>query len=46
CQESCPEAKIETKASVTCNKGENLIKTTKLVMYKGKLLKLNVVVCG
>lgn len=46
CQESCPEAKIDTKAIVTCDEGENLIKATKLVMYKGKLLKLNVVVCG
>ena len=46
CQESCPEAKIETKASVTCDEGENLIKITKLVTYNGKLLKLNVVVCG
>ncbi len=46
CQESCPLAKVETKAKVTCDAGENLIKVTKLVMYKGKLSKLNVVVCG
>jgi len=46
CQESCPEAKTDTKANVACEEGKSLIKATKLVMYKGKLLKLNVVVCG
>jgi len=45
CGESCPIAKVETKASVTCEDG-NLIKVTKLVIYKGKLAKLVVVTCG
>ncbi|MEK6949800.1 MAG: MopE-related protein, partial [Nanoarchaeota archaeon] len=45
CAEGSPAEKIVTKATVTCDE-ENLIKVTKLVMYKGKLLKLNVVVCG
>jgi|SRR3989338_4334623 len=44
CQESCPEKKIRTKATVTCD-AENLIKITKLAIYEGKLVKLNVVVC-
>ncbi|MCH8004403.1 MAG: carboxypeptidase regulatory-like domain-containing protein [Nanoarchaeota archaeon] len=45
CAEGSPEGKIETKASVTCEL-ENLIKLTKVLSYKGKLVKLVVVTCG
>lgn len=45
CPSGCPQAKIETRAKVTCSEGKNLIKITKIVAYKGKLTKLNVVVC-
>ena len=37
--------KLEIVAGVTCDE-ENLIKTTKLVDYKGKLVKLVIVTCG
>ena len=45
CPEGIPQRKIETKASVTCEL-ENLLKLTKVVVYKGKLAKLNIVTCG
>jgi hypothetical protein len=45
CAEGSPQTKTETKAKVTCDE-ENLIKTTKLVNYKGKLVKLVIVTCG
>ena len=45
CAEGIPKDKKEVKATVTCEK-ENLIKLTKLVTYKGKLVKLVVVTCG
>ncbi|MDP6771649.1 MAG: carboxypeptidase-like regulatory domain-containing protein, partial [Anaerolineales bacterium] len=45
CAEGCPMEKLEIVAGVTCDE-ENLIKTTKLVDYKGKLAKLVIVTCG
>ncbi len=45
CAEGDPQEKVETKATVACEKG-NLIKKTKLITYKGKLVKLNIVTCG
>ena len=45
CAEGCSREKREVKATVTCEK-ENLIKLTKLVTYKGKLVKLVVIACG
>jgi hypothetical protein len=45
CAEGCPAEKQEVKASVTCE-GENLIKVTKVVSYKGKLVRLIVITCG
>ena len=45
CAEGTPQAKSEIEAGVTCDE-ENLIKTTKLVNYKGKLVKLVIVTCG
>ncbi len=45
CAEGTPRDKAKEKATVTCEL-ENLIKTTKLVTYKGKLVKLVVVTCG
>jgi hypothetical protein len=45
CAEGCPMEKLEIVAGVTCDE-ENLIKTTKLVDYKGKLVKLVIVTCG
>ena len=46
CAENAPMEKIKTKAVPSCPEDENLLKTTKLVVYKGKLAKLHVVVCG
>jgi len=46
CAEGRPQTNIETKAIVTCEGEENLIKLTKVVTYKGKLAKLVVVTCG
>jgi len=45
CAEGTPETKVTTKAEVTCEL-ENLLKLTKIVVYKGKLVKLNIVTCG
>ena len=45
CAEECPMEKLEIGADITCDE-ENLIKTTKLVNYKGKLVKLVIVTCG
>jgi hypothetical protein len=45
CAEGTPQAKSEIEADITCDE-ENLIKTTKLVNYKGKLVKLVIVTCG
>lgn len=45
CAEGTPQDKTEVKATVTCEE-ENLIKLTKVVTYKGKLVKLVVVTCG
>ena len=45
CAEGAPQAKVEVKAKITCDE-DNLIKTTKIVTYKGKLVKLVVVTCG
>ncbi|MBI4154002.1 carboxypeptidase regulatory-like domain-containing protein [Candidatus Woesearchaeota archaeon] len=45
CAEGAPYAKIQTKAKVTCKK-ENLIETTHIVNYQGKLVKMIVVTCG
>jgi len=45
CAEGTPRDKVQVKATVTCDE-ENLIKLTKVVTYKGKLVKLHVVVCG
>jgi hypothetical protein len=46
CAEGEPETRVVTESTVTCEEGENLMKTTKLVTYKGKLVKLVVVTCG
>jgi len=45
CAEGAPQAKVDVKATVTCDE-ENLIKLTKVVTYKGRLVKLVVVTCG
>jgi hypothetical protein len=45
CAEGCPQAKTTETALVTCDE-ENLIKVTKVVTYKGQLVKLVVVTCG
>jgi hypothetical protein len=45
CAEGTPQQKREVKAKITCEK-ENLIKMTKVVTYKGKLVKLVIVTCG
>ena len=45
CPEGSPYDKVEVKATVTCAK-ENLIKTTQIVNYQGKLVKMIVAVCG
>ena len=44
CAEGAPQPKIETKATVTCS-GENMIKITKVVKFKGKLARLVVAAC-
>ena len=44
CPDGIPQIKKETKASVTCEL-ENLLKKTKVIVYKGKLVKLNIVTC-
>jgi len=44
CAEGTPLPKVTTKAEVTCEL-ENLLKITKVVVYKGKLVKLNIVTC-
>jgi hypothetical protein len=45
CAEGVPQLKTEVKSVVTCEK-ENLIKIPKVVSYKGKLVKMYVVMCG
>ena len=45
CAEGAPQDIIEVAATVTCDE-DNLIKITKLVTYKGRLVKLVVVACG
>jgi len=45
CAEGTPQIKKEVKAKVTCEE-ENLIKLTKVITYKGKLVKLVIVTCG
>ena len=45
CAEGTPQLKVETKAEVTCEL-ENLLKLTKVVVDKGKLVNLNIVKCG
>lgn len=45
CGEGAPFDKVEVKATVTCAK-ENLIKTTRVVNYQGRLVKIIVAVCG
>lgn len=45
CAEGLPYAPASVKATVTCGEG-NLIKTTKVVSYQGKLVKMVVVTCG
>ena len=45
CAEGAPQDKTEVKATVTCEE-DNLIKKTSVVTYKGKLVKIVVVVCG
>lgn len=45
CADGEPQPKIEIEAQVTCEKG-NLIKVTKVVKYKGKLVRLVVASCG
>ncbi|MFH0867724.1 MAG: carboxypeptidase-like regulatory domain-containing protein [Candidatus Woesearchaeota archaeon] len=44
CAEGCPQPKTDVKATVTCE-GQNIIKLTKVITYKGKLTKLVVVTC-
>ena len=45
CAEGIPQEETGAEATVTCEE-ENLIKKTQLVSYKGKLIKLVVVICG
>ncbi len=45
CGEGCPQLKVETKASVTCESG-TLVKVTRIVSYKGKPVRLVVATCG
>ena len=46
CAEGCPQDKVRIPANVECPEHENLIKMTKLITYKGKLVRLVVVTCG
>lgn len=45
CGEGCPKEKNAMKAIVTCEY-ENIIKLTKIITYKGKLIRLVVATCG
>ena len=45
CAEGLPYEPASVKAAVTCEEG-NLIKTTKVVSYQGKLVRMVVVTCG
>ncbi|MBI1936101.1 hypothetical protein HYS31_06690, partial [Candidatus Woesearchaeota archaeon] len=45
CASGAPKPKVEIKAQVSCDKG-NLVKVTRIVVYKGKPVKLVVAVCG
>jgi hypothetical protein len=45
CAEGSPNEKVSTQAKVKCEEG-NLIKNTKVVTYKGKLMKLVIAMCG
>ena len=45
CAEGAPYDKIEVSPTVTCEK-ENLIESTQIVNYQGKLVRMIVVTCG
>ena len=45
CAEGAPYDKITVKATVSCPK-ENLITTTSIVNYNGKMVKMHIAVCG
>jgi len=45
CAEGIPREKTETDVSITCEE-ENIIKLTKIVNFRGKLVKMVVVMCG
>ena len=45
CPSGPPQEKLTTQASVSCSE-ENLVKLTKIVIYKGEPVKMVVTVCG
>jgi len=46
CPEGTPTEIAEVQATVTCPEHENLIRITKVVSYRGELVRLVVVTCG
>ncbi|MBI2647480.1 carboxypeptidase regulatory-like domain-containing protein [Candidatus Woesearchaeota archaeon] len=44
CPEGCPQTNVKISASVSCSSG-TLVKVTRIVLYKGKPVRLNVATC-